>query len=108
MECSIALLANRTFYSTSRDQNQPITRSEFNKVLYKIKYFMLCKCCCHELIVGYLVLQHMGRCSPKYQQFVCIYVCICRLTTERETTVNKRRDQDSLTVQFLPLPMKPN
>ena len=35
---SIALLGNRTFYSTSRDQNQPIKRSEFNKVLYKSVY----------------------------------------------------------------------
>ena len=28
-----ALLRNRSFYSTSRDQNQPIKLSEFNKVL---------------------------------------------------------------------------
>ena len=35
---TIALLGNRTFYSTSRDQNQPIKRYEFNKVLYNIEY----------------------------------------------------------------------
>ena len=33
---SIALLGNGIFYSISRDHKQPIKRSEFNKVLYKI------------------------------------------------------------------------
>ena len=32
---SIALLGNVIFYSISRDHKQPITRLEFNKVLYK-------------------------------------------------------------------------
>ena len=33
---SIALLENGTFYLISRDHNQPITRPEFNEVLYII------------------------------------------------------------------------
>jgi hypothetical protein len=33
---SIALLGNLIFYSISRDHKQPIKRSEFNKVLYKM------------------------------------------------------------------------
>jgi hypothetical protein len=35
---SIALLGNGVFYSISHDHKQPIKRSEFNKVLYKIIY----------------------------------------------------------------------
>jgi hypothetical protein len=33
---SIALLGNGIFYSISRDHKQPIKRSEFNKVLYRV------------------------------------------------------------------------
>jgi hypothetical protein len=37
---SIALLGNGIFYSISRDHKQPIKRSEFNKVLYKINWWL--------------------------------------------------------------------
>ena len=41
--CTIELLGNGTFYSTSRDHNQPIERSEFNEVLHKLYYKMKTK-----------------------------------------------------------------
>ena len=41
--CTIELLGNGTFYSISRDHNQPIERSEFNEVLYKLYYKMKTK-----------------------------------------------------------------
>ena len=36
---SIALLVNGIFYSISRDNKQPIKRSEFNKVLYNMVWY---------------------------------------------------------------------
>ena len=40
---TIALLGNRTFYSTSPDQNQPIKLSKFSKVLYINNYLIFVK-----------------------------------------------------------------